>query len=202
MVKKTKSVTQKKVEQVVVEPEVVVQEVVAPEVVAPEVVELNVDETSDVNDDSSLAFTMALKECYDMNNDLKVLQTKQLVEIKKLEKIFKKQQKDFNKRATNKKNKPKRQPSGFAKPTPISKELCSFLQRPPGTEMARTEVTKYLTNYIKENGLQFQEDRRKIVPDVKLTKLLNLKKDDQVTYFNLQRYMKPHFESAKNTISV
>ena len=62
--------------------------------------------------------------------------------------------------------------------------------------MARTEVTKYLTSYIKEHSLQYAEDKRKIKPDKKLAKLLNLKKDDQVTYFNLQKYMSPHFAKA------
>ena len=92
--------------------------------------------------------------------------------------------------------KSKREPSGFAKPAVISKELCDFLGKPYGTEMARTEVTKYLTTYIKENQLQQPEDKRKISPDKKLFTLLKLKKDDQVTYFNLQKWMKPHFPTS------
>jgi chromatin remodeling complex protein RSC6 len=87
----------------------------------------------------------------------------------------------------------KRAPSGFAKPALISKELCSFLGQPEGTEMARTEVTKHLTSYIKEHNLQDQANKRKIVPDAKLKKLLNVQPSDEVTYFNLQRYMKVHF---------
>ena len=88
---------------------------------------------------------------------------------------------------------PKRAPSGFAKPALISKELCSFLGQPEGTEMARTEVTKHLTSYIKEHNLQDSVNKRKIVPDAKLKKLLNLSPSDEVTYFNLQKYMKVHF---------
>ena len=87
----------------------------------------------------------------------------------------------------------KRVPSGFAKPTTISKELCSFLGKPSGTEMARTEVTKYLTQYIKEHQLQNEKDKRHIMPDRKLQKLLHCTKKDEVTYFNLQKWMKPHF---------
>lgn len=90
-------------------------------------------------------------------------------------------------------NKPKRAPSGFAKPALISTDLCSFLGKPQGTEMARTEVTKFLTTYIKEHNLQDQANRRRILPDKKLGKLLNVPKDEQVTYFNLQKYMKVHF---------
>lgn len=93
-------------------------------------------------------------------------------------------------------DKPKRAPSGFAKPALISKELCSFLGQPEGTEMARTEVTKHLTTYIKEHNLQDEANKRKIIPDAKLKKLLNLAPSDEVTYFNLQKYMKVHFPKS------
>jgi len=78
----------------------------------------------------------------------------------------------------------------------ISPELCSFLGKPKGTEMARTEVTKFLTTYIKEHELQDPSNRRKILPDKKLHTLLNTKKSDEVTYFNLQKYMKVHFPAS------
>ena len=90
-------------------------------------------------------------------------------------------------------NRPKRSPSGFAKPALISNELCDFLGQPNGTEMARTEVTKHLTAYIKSNNLQDNANKRRINPDAKLSKLLNVGPNDEVTYFNLQKYMKVHF---------
>jgi chromatin remodeling complex protein RSC6 len=96
-------------------------------------------------------------------------------------------------RRTKDPNAPKREPSGFAKPAIISNELCSFLGKPQGTEMARTEVTKHLTQYIKSNSLQDESNRRKIIPDSKLRKLLHVTNKDEVTYFNLQKYMKIHF---------
>jgi len=99
-------------------------------------------------------------------------------------------------------NRPKRQPSGFAKPALISNALCNFLGKPEGTEMARTEVTKYLTQYIKNHELQDQENRRKIVPDAALKKLLNVKDSDEVTYFNLQKYMKVHFPKSASAIAL
>ena len=86
--------------------------------------------------------------------------------------------------------------SGFAKPCPVSSALCVFIGQPVGTDMARTEVTKFLTRYIKEHDLQDKDDRRKIVPDKKLGKLLGSKKSDVVTYFNLQSYLKQHFPKA------
>tara|TARA_A100001015_G_C14819028_1_gene643935 strand:+ start:52 stop:678 length:627 start_codon:yes stop_codon:yes gene_type:complete len=86
-----------------------------------------------------------------------------------------------------------RQPSGFVKPTRISDELATFLGKTVGTEMARTDVSKEINAYIRANNLQRKDNGRFIVPDQKLTKLLKLKADDELSYFNLQRYMKPHF---------
>ena len=88
---------------------------------------------------------------------------------------------------------PERIPSGFVKPTLISDELAMFLGEPVGIEMARTDVSRAINRYIIENGLQDTENGRKINPDEKLTNLLRLKEEDELTYFNLQKYMKHHF---------
>ena len=96
----------------------------------------------------------------------------------------------------------KRAPSGFAKPTLISNELCSFLGQPEGTEMARTEVTKHLTSYIKEHKLQDANNKRNIIPDTKLAQLLKTKPEDELTYFNLQKYMKIHFPKASSNQTI
>jgi upstream activation factor subunit UAF30 len=93
-----------------------------------------------------------------------------------------------------------RQPSGFVKPTRISDELAKFLEKPAGTEMARTDVTRSINVYIRAHNLQDKENGRKINPDTKLQSLLKLKKTDELTYFNLQRYMSPHF--AKSAAAV
>jgi upstream activation factor subunit UAF30 len=89
-----------------------------------------------------------------------------------------------------------RQPSGFVKPTRISDELAKFLDKPSGTEMARTDVTRNINVYIRAHNLQDKENGRKINPDAKLQSLLKLKKTDELTYFNLQRYMSPHFAKS------
>jgi chromatin remodeling complex protein RSC6 len=90
-----------------------------------------------------------------------------------------------------------RKPSGFIKPTRISDELAAFLGKTIGTEMARTEVSREINTYIHSNGLQDKANGRKINPDAKLAKLLKLNKEDELTYFNLQRYMKHHFIKAE-----
>ena len=89
-----------------------------------------------------------------------------------------------------------RAPSGFVKPTKISDELAKFLEKPTGSEMARTDVTREINKYIRYHNLQDKDNGRKINPDSKLSSLLKLKKTDELTYFNLQRYMSPHFSKA------
>ena len=89
-----------------------------------------------------------------------------------------------------------RAPSGFVKPTKISKELALFLNKPHGTEMARTQVTREINTYIRAHKLQDPKNGRRILADTALRKLLKLSKNDELTYFNLQRYMSPHFAKA------
>ena len=86
-----------------------------------------------------------------------------------------------------------REPSGFVKPTEISVELATFLKKPQGTLMARTEVTKEINAYIRANNLQDKDNGRHIIPDAPLTKLLKIGKTDELTYFNLQKFMSHHF---------
>jgi len=86
-----------------------------------------------------------------------------------------------------------RRPSGFIIPSRISDELAKFLNVPAGTLLARTQVSKLINEYIRNNNLQSANNSRVINTDAKLRKLLNAKPTDEVTYFNLQRFMKPHF---------
>ena len=94
-----------------------------------------------------------------------------------------------------------RSPSGFVKPTLISNELASFLGKAQGTEMARTEVTREINAYIRKQGLQDKDNGRKINADKKLAGLLKLKQGEELTYFNLQKYMSPHFAKANKALT-
>ena len=111
-------------------------------------------------------------------------------EIKQAQKAGRKKRKSGN-----------RAPSGFVKPTRISVELATFLGKAKGTEMARTEVTREINSYIRQHKLQDPQNGRRILADAKLRKLLKLGKNDELTYFNLQRYMSPHFAKAGKTAS-
>jgi chromatin remodeling complex protein RSC6 len=92
-----------------------------------------------------------------------------------------------------------RAPSGFVKPTLISSELAVFLGKAAGTEMARTEVTREINAYIREHKLQDKSNGRVINADTKLSALLKIPTGEELTYFNLQRYMSPHFTKVAAT---
>ncbi len=84
--------------------------------------------------------------------------------------------------------------SGFEKPTLISDELATFFGKDKDTRMARTEVSKLIHEYVKTNSLQKEDNRRVIRPDNKLQKLLVIDSaKEELTYFNLQKYLKKHF---------
>jgi chromatin remodeling complex protein RSC6 len=113
--------------------------------------------------------------------------------LRLLERAVNKEVKTLNKAASRNKNKGNRKPSGFAKSSKISENLCSFMNKPPGSEVARTEVTKYIINYIKEHNLQRPENKKFINPDDNLKSLLEVQEGEDLSYFNLQKYMNKHF---------
>ena len=119
--------------------------------------------------------------------------------VKQIEKTIKKRMKGLKKEVTKNKQKGNRKPSGFAKPGKITKELCSFLNKEEGTEIARTEVTRALVAYIKENKLDNSDNGQIIHPDNKLKILLGLEDNQNLTYFTIQKYMNKHF--VKNSAS-
>lgn len=118
--------------------------------------------------------------------DFRVLEKKATRELKAAEKAS----------AKKKRKAGNRSPSGFVKPTKISDVLATFLSKPKGSEMARTEVTREINTYIRTHKLQDKDNGRKINADKKLTALLSLGPKDELTYFNLQKFMSPHFAKA------
>lgn len=144
-------------------------------------------------DDLAVRSTEFLSKLNQLASQIGSLKT----EYRALEKKWSRELKSVQKSQSKRKRKTgNRAPSGFVKPTKISDELAKFLEKPTGTEMARTDVTREINKYIRFHNLQDKENGRKINPDVKLQTLLKLKKTDDLTYFNLQRYMSPHFSKA------
>jgi chromatin remodeling complex protein RSC6 len=144
-------------------------------------------------------FTDLNKTVHDLTSQLSLVKS----QMKQLEKHVGREMRVLDKfNARKNKNKGNRAPSGFVKPTKISEELAAFLGKEPGTLMARTDVTKQITAYIRSNSLQDKANGRLILADEKLKKLLNYDEKaitdpaQHLSYFNLQRYLSGHFEKT------
>jgi len=120
-------------------------------------------------------------------------------QVRILDKTVKKQLKVLKKEGSKQKKKCDRKPSGFARPTKVSKELCEFMNKTEGTEIARTDVTRALIGYIKEQKLEYKDNSKIIIPDTKLRNLLGIEENKELTYFSIQKYMNKHFISTKLT---
>lgn len=136
-------------------------------------------------------YDVVIEKLHSLVNDAKEM----ITTVKFLKKENQKTQKLGNKRQRKvNTDGTKRPASGITKPTKLSKDLCEFLGVPEGTSLARTEVTKIINTYIKDNGLQDKEDRRTIHPDNKLKKiLLPIPADKKLSFFNMQSFIKHQF---------
>jgi chromatin remodeling complex protein RSC6 len=119
-------------------------------------------------------------------------------QIKIIEKNVKKEIKQNKKDNIKRQSKGSRKPSGFAAASPISDELCNFMGKHIGTSIARTEVTKFICSYIKDNSLTDKDNNKIVKPDKKLQALLETEQDTVITYFNIQRFMNKHFLKNNN----
>jgi len=148
--------------------------------------------TNQETEDSSLAdaFKKILTQLTELRATIATLSTQVRAVEKRADRELKSAQKAGKKRQRKSTN---RQPSGFVKPTRISSELASFLGKKSDELLARTEVTREINKYIRDNNLQDPKNGRHILPDKKLRTLLKLGKSDELTYFNLQKYMSHHF---------
>jgi hypothetical protein len=155
----------------------------------PAVVPCVSDESSDLTGD----FTTVMAKMTCLRHQLSAV----MGEVRALQKRSDREMKAAQKSSHKRKNKnSNRAPSGFVKPTLISDQLADFLSKPHGSLIARTEVTREINAYIRANKLQDATNGRKINPDAKLKKLLSVKTEDELTYFNLQRFMSQHFKKA------
>jgi upstream activation factor subunit UAF30 len=117
------------------------------------------------------------------------------ITVNEIKNVKKQCKKILSKQEQKKKNNIKTKPHGFAIPSKVSNELCIFMGREPGSLIARTEVTKKLTEYITEHKLQNPEKKIQIIPDLKLSNLLGEEaKDVLLTHFTIQKYMNHHFD--------
>jgi len=153
-------------------------------------------EKSEYEDEEMNAEISIIDGCFmgvlDTLGSLRIQITQIQNQIRAVERVVKKEVKSLKKEAGKNKTKGNRKPSGFAKPSKISPQLCVFMKKEKGVEVARTEVTQFLIQYIKDKNLPDPENKKIIKPDAQLTKLLDCG-TQEVTYFNLQKYMNKHF---------
>ena len=119
-------------------------------------------------------------------------------QVRALQKSVNKEMKVLDREAKKNRMRGNKKPSGFAVPSNISPELCLFMNKPEGSQPARTEVTRFIIQYIRDKNLQNPENKREIKPDKALRSLLSKKKNSKepITYFNIQRHMNKHFEKV------
>jgi upstream activation factor subunit UAF30 len=168
-------------------------------VAAPETVSETVSVGSDTPNSLSDLFSNLNKSFQSLNSQFSQLKS----DFRQVEKQVTREMRVLDKmNARRNKNKGNRAPSGFVKPTKISDELAVFLGKESGSLMARTDVTKQITAYIRANDLQDKTNGRLILADDKLKKLLKYNEKDvtdpkqQLSYFNLQRFLSCHFEKS------
>ena len=86
--------------------------------------------------------------------------------------------------------------NAFLVQRPLSPELCSFMGISSGSKRSQTEVTKFVSEYVKSHSCFDPNFKRRILPNAALSKLLRVDDKTEVTYLNLQKYLKVHFQKA------
>jgi len=155
-------------------------------------------------------FEALIKSKQNLMNDLK----REIQELRKMQRDHEHAVRDASKRSKKKKvirdDSNPRKPSGFASPVVVSDQLYSFLEQfgVKNTDpVARTDVTRYITSYIKDKDLQNPEHRREIIPDDALRTLFGPAMEPKdpndsnsplvYTYLKLQKYLSSHFPKKK-----
>lgn len=82
----------------------------------------------------------------------------------------------------------------FTRPNKITDELCVFLGKAKGTEMARSEVTRAVIAYCKTKSLM--EGQNIKTSDPALRKLLRLNESSALSILTLQTHLKQHYVKA------
>lgn len=127
----------------------------------------------------------------DVMNEIKSVQK----DIKTIHKLMRKVAKvqddpDGSKAEERKKN------MGINKLVSVSKELTDFMGLAEGTEVSRTQANKFISTYVKEQGLKDPRDGRKIIQDDKLKNLLKVPKGEELSHISVSKYLTPHFVKA------
>ena len=83
--------------------------------------------------------------------------------------------------------------NAFLVQRPLTDELCHFMGLKSGETRSQTQVTKFISEYVKKHSCFDPSFKRRILPNAALAKLLRVTDKDEVTYLNLQSFLKVHF---------
>ena len=86
--------------------------------------------------------------------------------------------------------------NAFLVQRPLTDELCAFMGLKAGDKRSQTEVTKFISEYVKSHSCYDPKFKRRILPNAALAKILRVDDKTEVTYLNLQRFLKVHFVKA------
>lgn len=194
--KSKKSKSSEKTNEPVVEETLTVEKTINEPVVLETETAVSFEVTEESN--TEILFNKLINQFQDIQSVMKTLHSN----LKVLQKEVLKERKESKKKESKikKKSSKKKSPSGFAKPAPITDDLASFLGLSSGVELARTDVTTKIIAYVKEHGLQNPANKKQIVPDDKLAKILVVPDGEIVTFFNLQTYLKKHFLPSSTVV--
>jgi SWIB/MDM2 domain len=87
--------------------------------------------------------------------------------------------------------------NAFLVQRPLTDELCAFMGLKSGEKRSQTEVTKFISGYVKQHSCFDPNFKRRILPNSALAKLLRVTDKEEVTYLNLQSFLKVHFKKAE-----
>ena len=101
------------------------------------------------------------------------------------------------KKNTNSENVSEQKKSGFTKPTLVPKRVALFLDLPEDAVIPRTNVTKLIYSYIKDNNLQEVEDKKISHCDEKLSKLFDIPLNSEIKFSTFQTLLSKVYNSEK-----
>lgn len=154
-------------------------------------------EAAAADEDLSTSIAKVLTRQHELNAQIKTLYSESAANTKTLEKLTARLAKKADRKRKNKKAAavegatPK--PCIFTTPVNVSDELLAFLGKPKNTQLSRSNVTKAISTYCRDNKLM---NKQAINADAPLRKLLTLKEDDKLTILNLQKFLGRHYIKA------
>ena len=138
--------------------------------------------------------TMATIET--LSNDIASLRN----EVKNLAKLVRKVR-SYQEDPTGEKQKARTKNNGFNRKMEVTDTLKEFMGLDADGTVSRSDVTRRINKYIKENDLKHPDNGRVIVMDEKLTKLLSPPEGEQITFLNMQRYISPHYLKVADEVA-